>query len=304
MKRVRTAAWIGAGLLACGLACGAAGDRAAPVRLDRPVARPLERGPEAAQVIVISFDGLAPWVAADTETPTLDRLVREGRTARRAETVLPSRTLPSHLSMLAGVPPDVHGLLWNTWQPDRRVDVPTVYDVCAERGWRCGMVASKSKFAHLVENEPGVEYYRLVDEAEAGFAAALAYLRERDPEFLLLHVKELDSIGHDDGWGSDAQREGLRRVDAQLADFVGALGMLPPRRRVLILTSDHGGTGHHHGGDSPKEMEIPWIAWGVGIERGAIDGTVSTMDTAATVLALLGAAPPPEWHWQGRARLP
>ena len=46
-------------------------------------------------------------------TPTLDRLGAEGLRARHAETVMPSRTLPAHTSMISGAPPRVHGVGWN-----------------------------------------------------------------------------------------------------------------------------------------------------------------------------------------------
>ena len=61
-------------------------------------------------------------------------------------------------------------------------------------------------------------------------------------------------------------------------------------------------------------MTIPWIAWGQGVRPGSLDNPpVRTMDTAATVLWLLGVPRPGDWagepvtrafdpNWQGDAR--
>ena len=41
---------------------------------------------------------------------------------------------------------------------------------------------------------------------------------------------------------------------------------------------------------------IPWIAWGRGVAPGALNGVpIQTMDTAATVLWLLGVKAPDAW---------
>ena len=68
----------------------------------------------------------------------------------------------------------------------------------------------------------------------------------------------------------------------------------------MIVTADHGGHGTNHGSDDPRDVTIPWIAWGQGVKQGALtQSTVRTMDTAATVLWLLAVAEPAE-GWMGQ----
>jgi arylsulfatase A-like enzyme len=43
---------------------------------------------------------------------------------------------------------------------------------------------------------------------------------------------------------------------------------------------------------------IPWIAWGRNVRPGEITSPVSTMDSAATALWLLGVARPADWIGQ------
>jgi arylsulfatase A-like enzyme len=65
---------------------------------------------------------------------------------------------------------------------------------------------------------------------------------------------------------------------------------------TLIVTADHGGNGKDHGSDHPFDVTIPWIAWGRGVTPGQITATtVRTMDTASTVLYVLGLEAPRNW---------
>ena len=65
---------------------------------------------------------------------------------------------------------------------------------------------------------------------------------------------------------------------------------------VILLSADHGGHAKTHGTNSPEDMTIPWIAWGVGVKRGVtITAPVTTYDTAATALWLLGVPIPSNW---------
>jgi arylsulfatase A-like enzyme len=65
---------------------------------------------------------------------------------------------------------------------------------------------------------------------------------------------------------------------------------------TLIVTADHGGHGRNHGSDDPRDVTIPWIAWGQGVRPGALPAsTVRTMDTASTVLWVLGLSEPADW---------
>src|SRR5688572_850900 len=80
---------------------------AIPVSVQAPDAR-ITRN-----VVVVSVDGLRPDAIGTFAAPTLQRLIREGSYSLSASTIHPSKTLPSHTSMLTGQPPERHGVLWN-----------------------------------------------------------------------------------------------------------------------------------------------------------------------------------------------
>jgi arylsulfatase A-like enzyme len=69
-----------------------------------------------------------------------------------------------------------------------------------------------------------------------------------------------------------------------------------PGKYTVIVTADHGGNGKDHGTDHPLDVTIPWIAWGQGVVPGEITShVVRTMDTASTVLYLMGIDQPTQW---------
>jgi hypothetical protein len=263
-------------------------------------ASPGAPSPAERLVVLISIDGLAPWVLEQTAVPTLARLAREGTRAREARTVQPSITLTSHMSMLSGVGPEVHGVLWNRYEPWHEIRVPTIYSVCRETGLRCGLFAGKTKFVHFAEKEPGVLIYHYAPDQNDVFETARKAIQDEALDFALVHLAEVDRTGHEQGWGSEAQREQLAAIDASLGRFVAALEAVG-RPFTLIVTADHGGFELHHTEDRPENWRIPWLAYGDTVRAGGVLAEVSTLDTAPTILKLLGR-PVPE-TMEGRARL-
>jgi len=81
-------------------------------------ARAQETG--ARHVLLVSLDGLRPEFYLDEAyaAPELRALLRAGSHARAAESVFPTVTYPSHASIVTGVNPARHGVLFNMiWSP-------------------------------------------------------------------------------------------------------------------------------------------------------------------------------------------
>ncbi len=275
-------------------------DAGAPTSIDRSAGAGPRGAPAPRRVLLISVDGLAPWVLARAQAPVLARLAREGTSAAHAETVLPSITMTAHTTMLSGLPPEQHGVTWNRYQPWSAVGVPTIFTACARQALRCGLFAGKAKFAHFAEAEPGVERYVLGADAPAVLAAALRYQRERDPDLVVVHLAEVDWAGHGQGWGSEAQLRAIAALDTALGGFLSEVRAAGGRPLAVLLTSDHGGHGTNHGSADPRDVEIPWLLWGDGVPVATLP-QVSALDTAPTLMALLGLAPPPAWPGVARA---
>lgn len=265
-----------------------------------PAAAP--RGAVTSHVIIVSIDGLRPDAIQAFEARTLQRLMREGAWSLTAETIYPSKTLPSHTSMLTGLTPEQHGIMWNTDQTSAHgvVQVPTIFEMAKAQGFGTAAFFSKAKLRHL--QKPGSLDHAQAPRGLEAMAAtrtvedAARYLRFRRPNLMFVHIAEPDVAGHTFGWMGGAYRAAVRRADGAVASLVAAADATYGRGGyTLIITADHGGSGHGHGSDHADDMQIPWIAWGTGVQPGEIGVQIRTMDTAATALWLLGVAPPPVW---------
>jgi arylsulfatase A-like enzyme len=255
-------------------------------------------------VVVVSVDGLRPDAIDAYRAPTLQRLMREGSYTLSASTIHPSKTLPSHTSMLTGQPPERHGVLWNnvaTADADS-IDLPNIFSVARAHGYSTAAFFSKSKFQPLqlqgtldYSQAPGGLFGRW--SSERTMTDVAKYLEGARPNVLFVHLTDPDAAGHRSGWMTDAYGRAVLSADAALNRLIGlaerAYGV---GKFSLIVTADHGGHGYNHGSSDPRDVTIPWIAWGERVKPGILDEpAVRTMDTASTVLWLLGLSEPTDW---------
>jgi arylsulfatase A-like enzyme len=262
---------------------------------------PAPAAAQARHVVLISIDGLRPDAIEAAGARNLQRMMREGAYTLRARTIVPSRTLPSHTSMLTGVPPEVHGITWNYEQVGSKgaVQVPTVFDLAQAAGKTTAGFFGKAKFRHLLRR--GAPEFRVAPRGSDLWSAPRItqevqdYLGHRKPDFVFVHLIDPDIAGHSVGWMTAPYRFAVRRADAAVARIAAAALRAYGGNVVIIVTADHGGHGRDHGTERDVDMNIPWIAWGAGVTPGEITAPVNTMDSAATALQLLGVPVPESW---------
>ena len=101
-------------------------------------------------VFIIVIDGLRPDALQRAQTPHLDRLWQSGLYSWTAQTVMPSTTLPAVASLLSGVPPERHQILWNHWAPELgRIGVPTIFELAQHENISTVAFVSKRKLEQL-----------------------------------------------------------------------------------------------------------------------------------------------------------
>jgi arylsulfatase A-like enzyme len=204
--------------------------------------------------------------------------------------------------MLTGVSPEKHGVTWNEERVEEfgRVQVPTVFDLTDSAGLSTAAFFGKPKFRHLFDTKTMDFWATAPAGSEVLTAPRMAedvkrYLKYRRPNLLFVHIADPDLAGHAVGWMSLPYRVAVRRADLA----VGHIWRTATERFgddfVLIVTADHGGHDRTHGTDMPVDMTIPWIVWGQGVQQGEIGPQITTYDTAATVLWLLGIPRPENW---------
>lgn len=251
-------------------------------------------------VILVMLDGTRPEALSAARCPNLQALIARGSATLAASSVMPSVTLPCHMSIFHSAPPARHGITTNLYIPPARPLLGLIETLRAA-GKRSAFVHNWDPLRDLCR--PEQLSYSWFAEAPAtiayddGVAAeSLRLLRDEPPfDFYFIYFGGVDGSGHLYGWLSPEQLIMLERADAAL----GALMQAAPEAR-FIVHSDHGGHERTHGTDMPEDMTIPWIAAGPGIKAGySIERSVSLLDTAPTIAHMLGVAPPATW--EGRA---
>jgi arylsulfatase A-like enzyme len=127
--------------------------------------------------------------------------------------------------------------------------------------------------------------------------SACGYIQKEKPLFTFIHLDHVDHAGHEYGHGTLEYYKSVEKADSLIGVVITALknaGIFD--NTVVLVTSDHGGKGKGHGGDSPEEKTIPWIIAGPGIAAGkTISGHIDTYDTAPTLAYILSLNVPDCW---------
>jgi uncharacterized radical SAM protein YgiQ len=241
----------------------------------------------AKHVVLVSFDGLRPDAVSgltDRELPNFYRLMREGAFTLNARTdVDMTVTLPNHTCMLTGRPvkgSDGHLVAINdyvgkTVQQFKGASVESVFDVIRREGCTSAMDASKDKFELFAKSFPIDEVQITQGDDTRTADQAVKQLGRKVPlAFIFVHFAGMDAVGHHSGWdvtpASDYMKR-LRVMDRLLGRLMKAIEALNARGEpaVLVVTADHGGTGHNHGtANDQRNYAIPFMVWGAGVAQG------------------------------------
>ncbi|MBI1880428.1 MAG: alkaline phosphatase family protein [Chloroflexi bacterium] len=249
-------------------------------------------------VVFILIDGTRPDALDVAECPNLAALRMRSAYTLKATSVLPSVTLPCHMSIFHSVPPTRHGVTTNDWQPMAR-PLPGLVDQAHTAGRRCAFFHNWEPLRNL--NLPGSlafayfrdNVYTDLDGDHIIAAEAARYITMDHPDFAFVYFGTVDTMGHRHGWMSAEYLAQLGRVDQALGTLLAAL----PPDSAILLQSDHGGHERTHGSDSPEDMTIPWLVAGPDIRPGyELKTPVSLLDTAPTLARLLQIKPHSEWE--------
>ena len=259
-------------------------------------------------VILLGIDGMGSEAFQLAVTPNLKRLAREGALALRARSVMPSVSAPSWGSHLDGAGPEQHGITSNEWRVDKFSLPPTdkdedgyfpsIFTILrrAIPGAETAVFYDWDGLANLF-NRKNLSRVELSPNSDETLAKSIPYILNKRPVLTFIYFGLPDEVGHEFGWDSEEFYRSLRDVDVRIGDILAALRKTDWRDRcTIIVVADHGGKGHAHGGESPSEMNVPWIIAGPGVVKDRlIEQPVSIVDTAPTIARILGVDPPASW---------
>jgi arylsulfatase A-like enzyme/Flp pilus assembly protein TadD len=266
-------------------------------------------------VVLITIDTLRADRLGRGLTPNIDRLAARGVSYAGVRATVPL-TLPSHVSLMTGAIPPVHGVRENGVVFDRKT--PTLARVFSDAGYTTGAFVGAFVLNRRFGLAEGFETYddevrrdparaeRLEAERPAGEVvdAAAAWLQRQDgggrPFFLWVHVYDphapyappADFERQSGKSGYDAE---VAYVDAQIGRLLSTIdGQGLNDSTLVVLTSDHGESLGEHGEEThgmllyDGALRVPLIVTGADVTRTS--AAPCHQDVAALILDLSGQA--------------
>ena len=248
------------------------------------------------KVLLILSDGLRPDAFLSCRHPFADELLANAASDMAATCVMPSVTLPCHMSLFHSVKPDRHGILTNTYVPQVR-PVRGLCDVARGEGKTCAVFYSWEELRDLWRPDAIADsvfvsgHTHSYEEANQRLTdACIACIRKEAPDFVFLYLGWTDAAGHGSGWMSD---EYMRAAHDSVGCMEKVIKSLPDDYAVMII-ADHGGHDRSHGADCPEDMTIPFLMLD-GMGKRELHG-VNIIDVAPTAAAILGIRPDADWE--------
>ncbi len=275
--------------------------------------------PVAKHIVLISFDGWASRGMDVAEMPTVKALMDEGSWTMHKRSVWPTSSNKNWPAMFAGTGPDINGFYSEKegeygseknihgFKPREELSnasgmIPTIFSIYREKYPKAeiGAMYQWEEIHDFLDASALSLELHVGEEAGAHNTlckAAVDYILKKKPDLLMVGFNHPDSEGHNWGWYSDQYFDILKEMDAHIGSIVAALkeaGIWD--ETILLLSSDHGGTGRAHHGSTIMEFETPFVICGKGIRKGyEIKAPMMQYDVAATMAAAAGIEPPQVW---------
>ena len=253
-------------------------------------------------VVLVGIDGAGNFTK-QANTPNIDRLFAEGAGTNMCLTSIPTISAECWGSMLIGVYPEVHkltnGILSSTEYGN--VKHPTLFKLVrdARPDATLGSFCCWSPInSGIVERGIGVTLETGADPVLCG--KICDYIKAEKPDFLFVQFDSIDGAGHTYGYGTEKYLKALSGAD----EWVGAIRKAIEDAGIAedtlyIVTADHGGHDHAHGGMTDDEKYVFFAVVGKTVVPGAkID--LEVKDIPAIVVRALNVAGSPNWQ----AKLP
>lgn len=280
-----------------------------PASFGRPV--PLELNPvvpelkqKAERVVIVGLDGLGANYMDWDMIPNIRSLRDRGAYSTQSRASMESSSAINWASIVMGSGPYLHG--YTAWDsatptfPSRIVNERGIYPTIFSQLYAT-YPDSKSICVHqwagikplidfgAVSAVRNVGEKQIVNEFETLW-------HELDPTLSMLVFDSPDAEGHGKGWGSPEYMAALKRIDLEVGRILEIIRKSGHQDKTMVLlVSDHGGTGTGHGGRTLNELHVPFVVAGPGMKSGETPNVMMGFDAAAVVTDVLGLPVPQAW---------
>jgi arylsulfatase A-like enzyme len=270
------------------------------------------------KVLVIGIDGVRPDVLARVPTPNVDALAATGTFSDVAQTGQPTVSGPGWSSLLIGVWPAKHGVTNNDFTGERYDRYPD-FLTRIERARPELVTFAAVDWVQLAADTLGgpvisaaIDDRQVFDGYVHGWAEAdslivdvsVRRLRDSDVDAAFVYLGNPDETSHESGSIGEEYEGAIALSDRHVGMLIDAVRARPTYEDedwLILVSTDHGRRPDGgHGGDTPGESTIFYIASGPSAAVGRPASPPGIVDVAVTALAHVGIEIDPAWELDGR----
>ncbi len=258
------------------------------------------------KALIIGIDGCRPDALLAAKAPNLHALIKNGAFSDKAQTGDMTASGSGWGSLLTGVWREKHGVRGNTFDQSNFAEFPDMLS-------RIKKVRPESYVASIVHWDPIQKLIVKTADVNAAYKtdpevtkAACQLLADKNPDLLFVHLDDVDGAGHKHGFDPKLPMylEGIGKADEQVGEILKAVESRKTYKNedwLVVVSTDHGGSGKGHGANTPEHRTIFVIVSGKAAAKGTIEPAPGIVDVAPTVMKHLGIPIEANWKLDGKA---
>jgi len=222
------------------------------------------------KVLIIGIDGVRTDALQQANTPNLDALIASGFYTYESWHQGITVSGPSWSTIMTGVDFNKHGVTSNSYSGSNY----NTYPYFTKRAKDClpdlyqVQIVQWAPMSDNVYNDAWDQKIKVCDGCGANsVSAAQTQLQNPNLDVLFVYFDECDLTGHSTGFSplNPAYINSIQTVDGHIGSVISALQSRPnyvAEDWIILITTDHGGIGTGHGGNTNTERKIWWIGSG------------------------------------------
>ena len=261
------------------------------------------------KLLFIGIDGCRPDALTQAQTPNIDGLINDGIYINNALCSIngqPTVSGPGWSTMITGVWYDKHGVSDNSFSGSNFDEYPPFNFLLEESGQEYH-TASFIMWTPIHTQIFGstMDYNELHSTYDGSVAQGAAdYMSTPNVDVIFLDFDDVDIAGHSYGFSPEVDQyiDAIENVDGYIGWVIDSMENRPTFQNedwLIMITSDHGGIGYGHGGQTIEERQIPIIMSGTLVSEETIPEQSYLTNLVSTVLNYFGIENNCEWQLDG-----
>ena len=261
------------------------------------------------KLLFIGIDGCRPDALTQAQTPNIDGLINDGIYINNALCSIngqPTVSGPGWSTMITGVWYDKHGVSDNSFSGSNFDEYPP-FNILLEESGQEYHTASFIMWTPIHTQIFGstMDYNELHSTYDGSVAQGAAdYMSTPNVDVIFLDFDDVDIAGHSYGFSPEVDQYigAIENVDEYIGWVIDSMENRPTFQNedwLIMITSDHGGIGYGHGGQTIEERQIPIIMSGTLVSEETIPEQSYLTNLVSTVLNYFGIENNCEWQLDG-----